>query len=196
MPRTSRDLRQRPRLRSHGPRMPSGYAPHMKLELGRRADYAVRAALDLAHHFGGGRRKARTIAQTMGIPTTYVPQILAELVRAGLARSVAGRSGGYSLARAPEDVSLLDVVEAVGGGSVSNVCVLREGPCQWADMCAVHVPWARAQDALLASLSATTLAELVTIDAALDDGTYELPDDVARPRTGPPVIRDNALEVG
>lgn len=143
----------------------------MRLELGRRADYAIRAAVDLAHHHGdGARRKARDIAEHMAIPISYVPQILAELVRAELAVSVAGRSGGYALARAPTKISLLDVVRAADGEMLSTACVLRGGPCRWEDMCAVHVPWSEAQHALLGSLDATSLAAVIAIDTELAAG--------------------------
>lgn len=157
----------------------------MRLELGRRADYAIRATVDLARHHGGGRRKARAIAEEMAIPSSYVPQIMAELVRAGLVDSLAGRTGGYSLARSPEQTSLLDVIEAVESEGLPATCILRGGPCRWSDVCAVHVPWSRAQDALVASLASTSLAELVAIDVAIEDGSYVIPDDVARPETGP-----------
>lgn len=154
----------------------------MRLQLGRRADYAIRAAVDLARHASAGqRRKARAIAAEMDIPLGYVPQILAELVRAGLVSSVAGPDGGYRLARPPVEVDLLEVVGAVDGDPRSTVCVLRSGPCRWDDVCAVHVPWARAQEAMLASLAATTLAELVAIDAALEAGTFVVPEDLSRP---------------
>jgi Rrf2 family protein len=158
----------------------------MRLELGRRADYAIRAVVDLAgHHDAGVRRKARDIAEEMGIPGSYLPQILAALVRAGVVASVAGPAGGYALARAPETVSLLDVVRAVEGDVASTSCVLRGGPCRWEDHCAVHVPWARAQLALLASLDATSRRDLVTIDARIAAGTYRIPDDL---RPGDPTV--------
>jgi Rrf2 family transcriptional regulator, iron-sulfur cluster assembly transcription factor len=148
----------------------------MRLELGRRADYAIRAAVYLAsHHADGERRKARAISEAMDIPVTYVPQILAELVRAELAVSMAGRDGGYALARQPALITLLEVVRSVEGEMISTSCVLRSGPCRWDDLCAVHVPWARAQYALLDSLGGTSLGDLVTIDAALQAGTDEVP---------------------
>ena len=154
----------------------------MRMELGKRADYAVRAAVDLARHaWDGERRKARAIAEEMAIPASYVPQILAELVRAGIAVSVAGPGGGYALARAPAEVSLLEVIEAIDGELLSSACVLRAGPCRWDDMCAVHIPWARAQFAMLDSLSATSLAELVANDQALEAGTFEVPEELRRP---------------
>lgn len=144
----------------------------MRLELGRRADYAIRATLDLAHHAPtGDRRKARAIADAMSIPASYVPQILAELVRAGVVRSVAGPDGGYVLARAPEEVTLLEILRAVDGEVTSTACVLRGGPCRWEDTCAVHDPWMQAQEALLDSLDATTFADLVVNDRALGEGT-------------------------
>ncbi len=154
----------------------------MRMELGKRADYAIRAAVDLARHAPDGeRRKARAIAEDMAIPVSYVPQILAELVRAGIAISVAGPGGGYALAREPDAINLLEVIEAIDGELVSTSCVLRSGPCRWDDMCAVHLPWARAQHAMLETLAQTDLAELVANDLALEAGTFEVPEGWQRP---------------
>ena len=140
----------------------------MELTLGRRADYTVRAVLDLARHHGEGRRKARAIAEEMEIPVNYLPALLAELVRAGVVTSSAGPSGGYALARPPRQVSLLEVVEVAEGELRSRECVLRGGPCRWEDACAVHEPWSRAQEALRRSLDGTTFAELAEHDERLE----------------------------
>lgn len=151
----------------------------MHLELGRRAEYAIRAGVDLARHAGHGRRrKARDIAASMSIPPSYLPQILAALVRAGVATSVAGPDGGYVLARDPATISLLDVVRAVDGEVTSTACILRGGPCRWDDRCAVHVPWMQAQQAMVASLAATSFADVVA--AGTSGGT-----DVTRGRPAP-----------
>jgi Rrf2 family protein len=140
----------------------------VELSLGRRADYAIRATLDLAnHHEGGRRRKAREIGAAMDVPASYLPQILALLVRAGIASSAAGPRGGYGLAHDPAAISLLDVVHAVDGELESKECVLRGGPCRWEDCCAVHEPWSRAQQALMAELAATSFADVVALDRAL-----------------------------
>jgi Rrf2 family protein len=141
----------------------------VELTLGKRADYTVRAVLDLArNHDADGRRKAARIAEEMAVPASYLPALLAELVRAGVVTSTAGPAGGYRLAREPGEVSLLEVVEVADGPIASRVCVLRGGPCRWEDACAVHEPWARAQEALRASLAATSFAELAAIDRILD----------------------------
>ncbi len=149
----------------------------MELSLGKRADYTVRAMVDLANHHGDGRRKTAQIAAEMDIPGSYLPQLLAELVRAGLVCSVAGRKGGYVLTRPPEEISLLDAIEAADGPMVASVCVLRGGPCRWDGTCAIHDPWARAQEAFRQSLSATTFAEIAAIDAGLEERRTTGPND-------------------
>jgi Rrf2 family protein len=145
----------------------------VELSLGKRADYTVRAMVDLARHHGDGRRKTAQIATEMDIPVSYLPQLLAELVRAGLIASVAGRKGGYVLARRPEEISLLDAIEVADGPMVALVCVLRGGPCRWEDSCAIHEPWARAQQAFRDSLATTTFAEVAAIDALLSGRSVE-----------------------
>lgn len=137
----------------------------MQLELGKRADYAVRVILDLARDHEGGLRKAREIAAEMDVPRPYLSRILAMLVDAGLVRSHAGPAGGYELSRPPATIDLLTVVEAVEGPLRSSECVLRGGPCRWDGTCVVHEPWSQAQDALRARLAATTFAELAAVDA-------------------------------
>jgi Rrf2 family protein len=143
----------------------------MHLKLGKRADYAIRAVLDLARHWEpDGRRKSREIAETMDIPTKYLPQLLAMLVRVGLVESESGPDGGYRLASDPTAVSLLAIIEAVEGPLRSDECVLRGGPCHWETRCAIHEPWADAQDAMRRELEETTFADLVAADAKLEGG--------------------------
>lgn len=151
----------------------------MELSLGRRADYALRAAVELARH-PDDRRKSREIGDEMDVPMTYLPQIMAELVRSGLVASHAGPRGGYVLARPATDISLLEVIEAVEGNPVSTECILRGGPCRWDGMCAIHVPWFRAQQAMLDQLAATSLGDVAAIDEALLAGDYVAPAAAAR----------------
>ena len=145
----------------------------MQVTLDRKGDYSVRAVLDIARHHGKGRRKARQIASVMDIPARYATQILADLVRHDLLTAVAGPDGGYTLARPPEEITLLDVVDAVEGPTTLDTCVLRGGPCDWTDACPIHVTWWKAQTAFVDTLGGTTFAELVDIDAAIEAGTYE-----------------------
>jgi Rrf2 family protein len=80
-----------------------------------KADYAVRAAVELAALSGRGPVKADQIAEAQSIPLNFLENILAELRRAGIVDSRRGASGGYLLAKPPEDVTLADVIRAVEG---------------------------------------------------------------------------------
>ncbi|MDX1657227.1 MAG: Rrf2 family transcriptional regulator [Nitriliruptorales bacterium] len=133
----------------------------VQLELGKRADYAIRVILDLARHTE--QRKSREIAQEMDIPRSYLPRILAMLVDAGLVVSRAGPAGGYRLAGSPATISLLTVVEAAEGPLRSTECVLRGGACRWNGTCVVHAPWTEAQEALRERLAATSFADLAAL---------------------------------
>jgi Rrf2 family transcriptional regulator, iron-sulfur cluster assembly transcription factor len=146
------------------------YPGTMQISLGRKGDYAVRAAIHLARHAGDGWRKARQIADDMAIPEAYLPQVLGELIRGRLVTSLAGPNGGYALARDPESISLLEVIEASSGPVESRECVIRGGPCRWEDTCAVHDAWSSAQTALRERLDAVTLASVANADAALERG--------------------------
>ena len=150
----------------------------MRLMLGRKGDYSVRAVLDLARHWEKGRRKSREIATAMDIPERYLGQILAKLVRDELLVGMAGPDGGYALGRTPAEVTLLDVVEASEGAIALEACVLTGGPCDWTRVCPVLETWSRAQRAFIDQLGATTFADLAAIDAAIEAGEYEVPPDV------------------
>jgi Rrf2 family protein len=80
-----------------------------------KADYAVRAAVELASVGTGEPVKADDIAEAQSIPLNFLENILAELRRAGIVESRRGAAGGYLLARAPEEVSIADVIRAVEG---------------------------------------------------------------------------------
>ena len=132
----------------------------MRLELTRRGDYAVRAMLALAAGKSGQVTTGRDIADQMAIPVAFLPRVMADMVAAGLVRSTTGRSGGYVLARAAEEIALLEVIEAVEGDSRRTTCVLRGGPCGQDGHCQVHDVFFAAQDALIERLRGVTLAAL------------------------------------
>jgi Rrf2 family protein len=140
----------------------------MRMQLGRKADYSIRAVLHLARHWATpGRRKGREIADDMGIPAKYLPQVMAALVRVGVVDSEPGPEGGYRLARPPADVNLLEMIESIEGPIESQECILRGGVCAWGDRCAIHETWAAAQDALRRRLGETTFADLAEVEARL-----------------------------
>ena len=80
-----------------------------------KADYAVRAAVELAAASPGEPVKADHIAEAQKIPLNFLENILAELRRAGIVESRRGAAGGYLLGRPPEEISIADVIRAVEG---------------------------------------------------------------------------------
>jgi Rrf2 family protein len=130
----------------------------MRLELTRRGDYAVRAAIALASADGNGLLSTRRIAAEMQIPPRFLPQVMADLVRADLVVATTGRSGGYRLARPAVEISLLDVIRAAEHEHAVRTCILRGGPCNPEGRCDVHDVFSDARDALLRSLGEATLA--------------------------------------
>jgi Rrf2 family protein len=80
-----------------------------------KADYAVRAVIELAQSTQGSPRKVDAVAQAQAIPVSFLENILTQLRSAGLVRSQRGPEGGYWLARPAEQVSLADVIRAVEG---------------------------------------------------------------------------------
>jgi len=163
----------------------------MNMTLSKRGDYVVRSALALARAWPSGeQRKIREVVAEMGVPPTFASQILADLVRAGLAVSKAGKDGGYRLARPPEEISILSVVEAGEGPLRSERCALGDGPCRWDAVCPLHETWRAATDALRLALEASTLAELAERDRMLGDGEVGAPADSHRHGTTSVEVED------
>lgn len=110
---------------------------------------------------------ATRLAQLHDVSPSYLAKHLQALSRAGLVRSVQGKSGGYALTRAPEDITVLDVVEAVDGRDPAFVCTelrqrgpLATPPESCTGPCGIAHVMAEADAAWRASLRRVSLADL------------------------------------
>src|SRR5258708_34994490 len=86
----------------------------LRMRLSARADYALRAAIELAAS-GDGHVTAEQLAKAQQIPAKFLEAILTQLRRAGLVRSQRGPDGGFWLARPAEEISLADIIRAIDG---------------------------------------------------------------------------------
>jgi len=137
----------------------------MRLELTKRADYAIRVVLALAEADDADRLSVRTLAADRGIPGQVLPRVMTDLVSAGIVDARTGRSGGYRLAKPAAEISLLDVIRAVEGDQRRRRCVLRGSSCDATAPCDVHERFESAQDALLGELDRAPFAALARSDA-------------------------------
>jgi Rrf2 family protein len=85
------------------------------MRISAKADYAVRAVVELAANTDEKPVKAERIATAQGIPLNFLENILGELRHAGLVRSHRGAEGGFRLAKPPKEISVADVIRAVEG---------------------------------------------------------------------------------
>ena len=129
-------------------------------KVNKLTDYATVLLIEIA------RRKvvqsSQHIAVQTGIPSPTVAKIMKSLNRAGLVASRRGASGGYALERAPEMISLADIIQAVEGPIALTACAdTSEEHCNIESICPVQGKWNRANTAVRAALSQVTLADMV-----------------------------------
>jgi Rrf2 family protein len=103
----------------------------------------------------------RVLAESLGITTHYLPQVIAPLVKAGWIKSTPGPRGGYRLVVALKDISVLDGIEASEGRLEEQGCVQRGIPCPETELWALHEPWQAAREAMLDQLASASIAENV-----------------------------------
>jgi len=131
------------------------------MQITRQADYAVRAVLYLAQKGDDKRASTSQIAQDQQIPPSFLAKIVSQLSVAGLLQTSRGARGGVSLARSPELISLLEVVEAIDGPILLNECVDDNGSCTFGDDCPMRPVWCDAQAELVQRLRTTSFASFV-----------------------------------
>jgi Rrf2 family protein len=145
----------------------------LDLQLTKRGDYTVRAAIALARSADSNAyRKLREIAEEMAIPSRYTHEIVSLLVKAGLAEALAGKQGGYRLVRDARNITLLDVIEAGEGAMRLDRCALSGGPCHWQQtICAVHPMLEDSVKAMTTSMRSRSLADVLKLDRKLQAQT-------------------------
>lgn len=132
-------------------------------------EYGLHCLLWLA---GSGDKplSSRDLADLQGISHSFLAKIFPKLERAGIVRATGGVRGGYLLARPPEDISVLQVVDAIEGRKplfdcqeIRGRCAVFDGaPPQWATggVCAIHLAMLRAEKAMRDTLASQSLADI------------------------------------
>jgi len=136
------------------------------VKVSTRGDYASRALLSLAlNRDGHSPTSVRDIAKRTGLPQPYLEQILLALKGAGLVRSKRGVGGGYTLARAPAEIRLSQIVSAVDGPIVAGDFnePHTDGACDHEGQCVLLAIWGSAGAHMRAFLESFTLEDITNI---------------------------------
>ena len=138
------------------------------MQLSKGFDYAIRSLVYLSKMPKGESSELKAIADSCGIPVSYLAKVMRNLVRGGLVTSTLGRDGGYVLRKQPGDISLLMVYKTIEGELRLIECMDDESGCSLSNSCRQIGVWKRLKDAVEGVLLETNLGDLV--------GEPEVPD--------------------
>lgn len=143
----------------------------MKLSL--RGEYALRAMLVLGLNYEKEVVRIKTISEQQNIPKRFLEQILNDLKSAGLVQSRRGITGGYRLARSPEQISLASVIRHIEGALAPVSCVSEQFyekcSCPDESRCAIRSIMKEVRDAVVNVAERVTIAELCTRSRKLQE---------------------------
>ena len=131
--------------------------------LSQKARYALHALLVLAEHGEGDPIMIAEIAERGRVPRKFLEQILLDLKRRGIVRSLRGRAGGYLLGRLPKNITFAEVIRTIDGPLALSPCVSTTAyhkceDCDDEETCAIRKVLLAARDATAAILEERTLA--------------------------------------
>lgn len=112
----------------------------MKL-ISQGAQYAISAIIALSKQPEGQTVSAAELAKPLNCPAAYLSQVLSKLKPSGILKSQRGLNGGVYLAKAPRDIYLLDVIEAIDGTDFFKRCFLGIEGCGQIEPCPFHEFW-------------------------------------------------------
>jgi Rrf2 family protein len=135
--------------------------------LSQKARYALHALIVLAELGGKEPMLIADIADDANLPRKFLEQILVDLKKRGIVRSVRGRAGGYLLGRSPKEISFAEIIRAIDGPLALSPCVSATAyqkcdDCDDEKTCAIRKVLLAARDATAAILESRTLASALT----------------------------------
>lgn len=134
------------------------------MQLTTKSEYALLALIELAERSDGAPVSLKRIARERALPEPFLEQVFTALKGAGIVRAVRGARGGYLLTRSPDELTALDVVEAVEGPVRPTTC---DAPaCPTSGRCPAVPVWDRVTAAMRDALASFTISALVEHDLA------------------------------
>ena len=128
------------------------------MKISTKGRYALRVMLDIATHPDGGPTSLAGVAERQEISLKYLESIVAALSKAGLLKSFRGKTGGYILGRAPEQITVLEILEAAEGSLAPVGCV--ENGCPRLSVCGTVALWKKLDSVICDYLGGVTLKDV------------------------------------
>jgi len=129
----------------------------MAIIFSRKCELGIQAVLYLASAEGRDVISSEEIANELKIPKEFISKILQELTSSGIISSKKGKMGGFSLAKNPNKVHLIDIVLAIDGADIFSKCVLGFSQCSSETPCPMHAKWSQLIDETFKMLSEETI---------------------------------------
>lgn len=136
------------------------------MRLSTQSRYGVRAIFDIAFHSEGLETQVKDISRRQGISPRYLEQIFQKLRRAGIVGSKRGPTGGYFLARKPEQITVGEIVRVTEGSLNPVLCIVpgdSKQPCDKITECVTRVVWNEAGNRLKEYFDSVTINDLCTM---------------------------------
>ena len=131
------------------------------MKISTKGRYGLRILIDLATHDNSIPRLIRDIAQAQQISEKYISRLVIDLRRAGLIRSIRGVNGGFHLAKKPEEITLLEVIETMEGPVSVVECVNARHKCGRNSSCGARTIWQQLNENIRNMMQNITLAEIL-----------------------------------
>ena len=125
------------------------------------SEYALRARQVLGREYGDGLKPLHKIAAQCQVSENYLYKLCQKLKKRGILNGFPGPKRGFQLSRAPEEVTLLEVIEAIQGPVAAYLCVENEGNCDRAKVCVTKDILEEASGALCSVFQRYTLADIL-----------------------------------
>lgn len=114
----------------------------VEMKISTKGIYAIESMVDLALHSADGVESMKNIAERRELSEKYLEQIVGALRKAGLITSTRGAGGGYLLARKPEEIKVIDILQAVESSLIPIECLYKKTDCGInCDTCATRGFW-------------------------------------------------------
>ena len=134
------------------------------MKLSTRSRYGTRMILDMAQHDNGKPVQLGDIDKRQNVSLKYLEQIIRPLKEANYIKSFRGSKGGHLLNKAPEEITVGEIVALLEGGTSLTQCANDPEACDRVDNCVTRYLWVEVSKAIFNRLSTITFADLIAIE--------------------------------